>query len=202
MEIILLEKVNKLGEMGEVVNVRPGYARNFLLPQRKALRATEDNKAYFDSQKAVLEKANAERRDVASKDAKKLGGLTVAMVRQASEGGQLYGSVTARDIAEVVSKETGVEVRRGMVEMNQNFKNLGLFDVTITLHPEVLVDVVLNIARSMDEAAIQEKTGTALIAGDEDRKPSSQVKAEEAAAAAEEQAADEAEKAESEEAVA
>lgn len=199
MDIILLEKVNKLGEMGEIVSVRPGYARNFLLPQKKALRATDDNKAYFESQKAELEKANADKRSEASKDAKKLEGLTVAMVRQASEGGQLYGSVTARDIAEVVREETGVNVRRGMIEMNQNFKTLGLFEVTIALHPEVMVDIVLNIARSMDEAAIQEKTGKALISGDEERKPASQVKAEEAAAAAEEQAADEAEKAEGEE---
>lgn len=198
MEIILLEKVNRLGEMGEIVNVRPGYARNYLLPQKKALRATDDNKAYFESQKTQLEKANAEKRGDAAKDAQKLEKLVVAMVRQASEGGQLYGSVTARDIADVVGEKTGVKISRGMIEMNQNFKTLGLFDVTISLHPEVMVDIVLNIARSMDEAAVQEKTGKALIASDRDEKPASQVKAEEAATAAEEQATSEASESEEE----
>lgn len=168
MDVILLEKVYKLGEMGEVVSVRPGYARNFLLPQKKALRATDDNRAYFESQRASLEKLNAEKRDAAAKEAKKLEGLTVAMIRQASEGGQLYGSVTARDIAEVITAETGVKIRRSMIDLNQNFKTLGLFDTMVALHPEVMVTVTLNVARTMDEAAIQQKTGKALIATDED----------------------------------
>jgi large subunit ribosomal protein L9 len=161
--------------LGEVVNVRPGFARNYLLPQKKALRATDDNRAYFDSQRDALEKVNNEKKAAAEKEAKKLNALTVAMVRQASEGGQLYGSVTARDISELISTETDVKITRGMIDLNQNFKMLGLFDVVIALHPEVMVTVTLNIARSMDEAAIQQKTGKAMIAADEvEAKPAQQ----------------------------
>lgn len=165
-QVILLEKIEKLGNMGEVVNVKPGYARNYLLPQSKALRATKDNIAYFEAQKATLEKANEEKKKAAEKQAKTLQGLKVAMVRQASESGQLYGSVTSRDIAEVVTEQSKETVTRGMVALNQNFKTIGLFPVDVVLHPEVKVEVVINIARSMDEAEIQAKTGKALVTDD------------------------------------
>lgn len=166
-QVILLEKIEKLGNMGDVVNVKPGFARNYLLPQSKALRATKDNIAYFETQKAVLEKANNEKKADAEKIAKKIEGTKIAIIRQASEGGQLYGSVTARDIAENVAESTKQKIERGMVTLNQNFKTIGLFPVPVTLHPEVKVDVIVNIARSADEAKIQEDTGKALIHGDQ-----------------------------------
>lgn len=166
-QVILLEKITKLGEMGEVVSVKPGYARNYLLPQNKALRATEDNIAYFESQKTALQKLSDEKKADAEKVAKKLKGLKVALIRQASEGGQLYGSVTGRDIAEATAAISGEKVERSMVEVNQNFKMLGLYPVEVQLHPEVVVEVTVNIARTEDEAKIQEKTGKAVIAEDE-----------------------------------
>ncbi len=163
-QIILLERIEKLGNLGDVVAVKPGYARNYLLPQKKALRATKSNLAYFEAQRKSLEAENDKRKDDASKRAKKLEGLTVPIIRQASEGGQLYGSVTARDIAEEISTLADEKIERGMVELNQNFKTIGLFPVPVRLHPEVKVDVTVNVARSNDEAAIQQKTGKALIA--------------------------------------
>ena len=185
MDVLLLEKVNKLGAMGEIVSVRSGYARNYLLPQKKALRATDDNKAYFEKQRATLEKMNAEKSSAAEKDAAKLKGLTVTMIRQASESGQLYGSVASRDIAEAITEETGVKIQRNMVEMNQNFKTLGLFTIEMYLHAEVKVEITLNIARTQEEADIQKKTGKAVTnqndTRDEEKKPESQVKAENAA---------------------
>lgn len=165
-QVILLEKIEKLGSMGDVVNVKPGYARNYLLPQSKALRATKDNIAYFEAQKATLEKANEEKKKEAEKLAKKIEGLKVAIVRQASEGGQLYGSVTSRDISEAVAEQSKEAIVRSMVTLNQNFKTIGLFPVDVVLHPEVKVEVTVNIARSMDEAEIQAKTGKALISDD------------------------------------
>lgn len=162
VNIILLEKVENLGSIGDTVSVKPGYARNFLLPQGKALRATKDNVAYFEKEKAAIEKVNAEKRADAEKIAKTLESLTVNIIRQASEGGQLYGAINARDIAEAVS-EKGTKIRRGMVDMNQTFKTIGLFDVNVILHPEVIVAVQLNVARSEDEAAIQLETGEAAI---------------------------------------
>lgn len=165
-QVILLEKIDKLGEMGDTVNVKPGFARNYLLPQNKALRATDSNKAYFESQKASLQKANDEKRKDAEKRAKKLEGLSVAMIRQASESGQLYGSVTSRDIAEAIGEEAKEKIERYMVDLNQSFKTIGLFPVEIALHPEVKVEVTINIARTQDEAAVQAKTGKALITDD------------------------------------
>ena len=167
-QVILLEKVDNLGAMGETVTVRPGYARNYLLPQGKALRATDDNVAYFEAQKSALEAENEKRRKAAETESKTIEGVTVALIRQASESGQLYGSVTARDIADAVKEETGTTVPRSAVEVNQNFKMIGLFPVLVALHPEVKVEVTVNIARSNDEAAIQKETGKALIAGIED----------------------------------
>ncbi|MFH1157707.1 MAG: 50S ribosomal protein L9 [Pseudomonadota bacterium] len=162
MQVILLERVESLGQMGDVVSVKPGYARNFLLPRRKALRATKENVSYFDGQKKVMEADSLKRRGEAEKVAKKMDGLKIAIIRQASEAGQLYGSVTARDIADGVT-EKGFKVDRTQVRMDRNYKILGLYPVKAYLHPEVVVSVTINIARSAEEAKIQEERGEALI---------------------------------------
>lgn len=163
-QVILLERVDHLGAMGDVVSVKPGYARNFLLPQKKALRASKENVAHFESQKAALKKLSDEKKGVAEKLAKKLDGMKVSLIRQAAEAGQLFGSVTARDISDAVSAASNEKIDRTMVTLNQNYKTLGLFPVTVVLHPEVKVNVTINIARSEDEAKIQAKTGKALVA--------------------------------------
>ena len=163
-QVILLERVENLGSMGDVVTVKPGYARNYLLPQSKALRATKENVAYFEAQKASLQKVNAEKKAEAEKIAKKIEGAKVVIVRQASEGGQLYGSVSARDIAEALANDTKVSVTRGQVALNAAYKTIGLFPVDVVLHPEVKVKITVNVARTADEAAIQAKTGKAVIA--------------------------------------
>ena len=168
MQVILLERVESLGELGDEVTVKPGFARNYLLPQGKALRATSDNIAYFEKERQAIEAQNAKKREASEKDAKKLEGLTVDLIRQASESGQLYGSVAARDIAEVVRDTADINVRRGQIDLNQNLKVLGLFTVPVTLHPEVKVDITVNIARTADEAETQRKTGKAMIAEDDE----------------------------------
>ncbi len=162
-EIILLERVEKLGKMGDVVKVKPGYARNFLLPQRKALRATKENLAYFEGQRAALEKLNGERKAEAQKLSTKLEGLKLMIIRQASEAGSLYGSVASRDIADALAANAQITIARNQVDLNDAIKSIGLFPVKITLHPEVKVQITLNIARSAAEAATQEKTGKAAI---------------------------------------
>jgi len=162
MQVILLERVENLGQMGDVVKVKSGYARNFLLPKVKALRATKDNIAYFEQQKASLEAVNAKKRTAAEKDAKKLDGQIVVIVRSAADSGQLYGSVTSRDIAEAAAK-TGITIDRNQVVLNTNFKTVGLFPVRIKLHPEVDAEITINIARSADEAKLQKEKGGALI---------------------------------------
>jgi large subunit ribosomal protein L9 len=181
-QVVLLERVENLGEMGEVVSVKPGYARNYLLPQKKALRASKENIAYFEAQKKVLQAENDKRRAAAEKIAKKLDGIKAPLIRQASEAGQLFGSVTSRDIAEQINAASGEKIERSMVQMNQNFKSIGLFNVDIVLHPEVKVSVVVNIARSNEEAETQAKTGKALIA--EDSQARRKAEAEEADALA------------------
>ncbi|MCB1531983.1 MAG: 50S ribosomal protein L9 [Alphaproteobacteria bacterium] len=163
-QVILLERVEKLGEMGEVVSVKPGYARNYLLPQKKALRASKENVAYFEAKKKHFEAENEKLKKEAEKFAKTLEGLKVTLVRQASEAGQLYGSVNARDIAEQIAAQSKQDVTRQMVHLNQNFKTIGLFPVDVVLHPEVKVEVIVNIARSAEEAKIQAETGKALVA--------------------------------------
>lgn len=173
-EIILLERVDKLGAMGDVVQVKPGYARNFLFPKRKALRATKENMAYFEAQKKQLQAENDKKRAEAEKLAEKVKGAKVPLIRQASESGQLYGSVAARDIAEQLQAVSGVTIQRNMVNLNTNFKTIGLFEVEVALHPEVIVPVTVNIARSDEEAQIQADTGKALIAED-DSQPIEQV---------------------------
>lgn len=189
MQVILLEKIERLGTLGEEVKVRDGFARNFLLPQRKALRATEANRAYFQREKAALEAANAKKREAAASESKKLNDVMVSIIRQASEAGHLYGSVSTRDIAEAVAATTKVAVDRSHVVLNSPLKVLGLFPVTIALHPEVKVTVTVNIARTEEEAAIQKKTGKALVKSDSDDKAEkAEAKAEEAPAAEEEAA--------------
>jgi large subunit ribosomal protein L9 len=167
MEIILLERVPNLGQLGQVVKVKSGYARNFLLPMKKALRATKENMAYFETQKTVIEQTNAERRQGAADLGKKVDGASVVIVRQAAESGQLYGSVTARDIADAVAA-LGYAVDRQHVVLNQAIKTLGLFKITVALHPEVSVTVTANIARSEEEAKTQAKRGVALTGRDRD----------------------------------
>lgn len=193
MQVILLERVENLGQMGDVVAVRPGYARNFLLPRQKALRATKDNIAFFDGKKKELEAQNLKRRDEAEKVSVKMEGLKVALIRQASEAGQLYGSVTGRDIADAVSAK-GFKIDRNQVTMDRAYKLLGLYPVKVYLHPEVVVEVTINIARSEEEAKLQEERGEALIVKD-DRTLRAEERAAEAAAALEAQQAAEAAKA-------
>jgi len=158
MEVILLERVAKLGQMGEVVKVRPGFARNYLLPQKKALRATKENLAFFEGQRSKLEARNLELRKDAEVVAKSLNGMAVVITRQAGETGVLYGSVTPRDVAEAVTN-AGVSVDRRQVSIENPIKTLGLFQVDVVLHPEVVVPVTVNVARSEDEAVLQAQRG-------------------------------------------
>lgn len=151
MEVILLERIEKLGQMGQVVKVKPGFARNYLLPQKKALRANKANLEYFEKQRVQLEAVNLKRREEAQAVADKMSGLSVLMVRQAGEGGQLYGSVSARDLADAV-KETGFTVERSQVNLDQPIKTLGSYPIRIALHPEVAVTVTVTVARSKEEA--------------------------------------------------
>ena len=156
VQVILLERVEQLGQMGDVVNVKPGFARNFLLPQKKALRATKDNLAYFEKQRAQLEAQNLSRKGEAEQVARKLEGLSVVIIRQAGESGQLYGSVTARDIAQGVT-EAGFTIVRGQVVQEKAIKTLGLYKQRVVLHPEVSVTVTINVAQSPEEAEMQSK---------------------------------------------
>ena len=151
MEVILLEHVEKLGKMGDVVNVKSGYARNYLLPQNKALRATDANKAVFEKQKAELEAHNKALFEAASKKAEALQGFSAVLIRQAAETGQLYGSVTIRDIAAAV-KEAGFDVERRCVYLEKPIKDLGVYEVKLNLHPEVSQKILVNVARTDDEA--------------------------------------------------
>ncbi|MBK8175008.1 MAG: 50S ribosomal protein L9 [Rhodospirillales bacterium] len=161
MEIILLERIEHLGQMGDAVRVKPGYARNYLLPTKKAVRATAENRKRFEAQRSQLEATNLERRAEAEAVAAKLDGITVVLIRQAGESGQLYGSATARDIAEAVS-DAGFTVARNQIRLNQPIKSLGLHKVGIGLHPEVIVTVIVNVARTPDEAETQQRTGAAI----------------------------------------
>ncbi|MBY0429656.1 MAG: 50S ribosomal protein L9 [Rhodospirillales bacterium] len=151
MEVILLERIEKLGQMGDVVKVKPGFARNFLLPQQKALRASKQNLAYFESQRAQLEAANLKRRDEAQAVAVKMDNLSILMVRQAGESGQLYGSVSGRDIADSIGA-AGYTVERRQVNLDQPIKTLGKHPIRVSLHPEVAVTVNVTVARSQEEA--------------------------------------------------
>ena len=156
MEVILLEHVEKLGKMGEKVNVKNGYARNYLLPQKKALRATEANLAVYEKQKAELEARNKQLRADADKLAEALKGFSAVLIRQAAETGQLYGSVTIRDIASCI-KEAGFAVERRQVFLDKAIKDLGVYQVKLNLHPEVSQTILVNVARTEDDAKKQAK---------------------------------------------
>lgn len=198
MQVILLERVEKLGQIGDIVNVKPGFARNYLLPREKALRATEANKKVFENQRAQLEAENLKRREEADAVAAKMGSLTIDLIRQAGEAGHLYGSVNARDIAAAVT-DAGFSVNRAQIALADPIKSLGLYPVNVNLHPEVAVSVTVNVARTPDEAAIQAATGHAMLstAQEEEAEARAEMEAvfEEGAAeaAAEELAAEEGE---------
>jgi large subunit ribosomal protein L9 len=151
MQVILLQRIGKLGQMGDVVSVKDGYARNYLLPQKKALRATDDNRKQFESQRAQLEANNLELKKEAEAVAEKLAGKTFVAIRQAGDTGQLYGSVSTRDIAEAVTAG-GFTIDRRQVIMDKPIKNLGVHQSRVALHPEVIVDISLNVARTQEEA--------------------------------------------------
>jgi large subunit ribosomal protein L9 len=164
MQVILLERIERLGQMGDEVKVKPGFARNYLLPQNKALRATDANRKAFEGRRTQLEAANLEQRKEAEAVAGKLDGLKVVIVRQASDNDQLYGSVTVRNIAQAIT-DAGFSIDSKQVRMDRPIKTVGLHPVTIRLHPEVAVTVTANVARSTDEAEIQAQGRRA---GDED----------------------------------
>jgi large subunit ribosomal protein L9 len=167
MDIILLERIEKLGSIGDVVTVKDGYARNFLLPQKKALRANEANKKVFEANRERLEKENAERRTDAEKLGEKVAGAEVVLIRAASNAGQLYGSVSVRDIVSGLADQ-GHSVDKRMVILGAPIKTIGMHDVTIALHPEVRVTVKANVARSDDEAKLQSEGVDVLAAMFED----------------------------------
>jgi len=163
VELILLQRVEKLGQMGDVVKVKPGYARNFLLPQKKALRANKDNRAKFEAQRVQLEAQNIKRREEAERVAERVAGISVVIIRQAGESGSLYGSVSARDISDGATAN-GLAIDRSQVILETPIKTLGLSTVRVSLHPEVSIQVTVNVARSPDEAERQARgeRGTAV----------------------------------------
>ncbi|NUT01360.1 MAG: 50S ribosomal protein L9 [Sphingomonas sp.] len=185
MEVILLERVEKLGGIGDVVNVKNGFARNYLLPNKKALRANESNRKVFEANRAKIEADNAERRTDAEKAAKGVDGKTVKLIRQASNTGQLYGSVSARDIVEALEGE-GAKVTKSQVVLDRPIKNIGVHEVKVALHPEVAVTVKVNVARSPEEADLQAQ-GVDVLAQmfEEEAAPAAEELAPEAPATAE-----------------
>lgn len=154
MQVILLERVEKLGQMGQMVDVATGYARNYLLPKKKALRATKENVAYFEAQKSQLEAQNLKRKEEAEYAAKKLEGVTVTLIRQASEMGHLYGSVRSKDIVDALNEQK-ISMHRNQVSIPAPVKVLGLHTIQLVLHPEVHVDIRVNVAQSEEEAQVQ-----------------------------------------------
>jgi large subunit ribosomal protein L9 len=166
MQVILLERIGRLGQMGDVVKVKDGYARNFLLPQGKALRATKDNQVEFEKRRVVLEARNLELKGEAEKVAATLAGKTFVAIRQAGDTGQLYGSVSTRDMAEVIS-DGGFSIDRRQVVLEKPIKTLGLHEVKVQLHPEVQVKVTINVARSEDEADRQARGEDVTMVRDE-----------------------------------
>ena len=162
MEVILLERIDKLGQMGDLVVVKPGFARNFLLPKKKAVTATKENKTQFENQRVQLEAQNLEQKTEAQKIGKKLEGQIIVMVRQAGDAGQLYGSVSARDVSNGINL-AGFTLNREQIKLAGPIKSIGMHPVSVTLHPEVTISVTINVARSIEEAEIQENTGTSAI---------------------------------------
>ena len=165
MEVILLERVERLGQMGDVVRVKPGYARNFLLPRKKALRKTKDNLAAFEGRRAELEAINLKRRTEAEAVAQKTDNMSVILLRQASDTGQLYGSVRPRDVADAIIGQ-GVKIERAQVKLDIPIKTLGLHKLRVNLHPEVSIGVVVNVARSEAEAKLQAEGKTMGLGGE------------------------------------
>lgn len=168
VEVILLQRVEKLGQMGDTVKVKPGYARNFLLPEGKAIRANAANKERFERERANLEAQNLQRREEAEAVAARIGQLSVVVIRQAGDSGSLYGSVTTRDIADAAAAE-GLSIGRGQVQLDQPIKTLGLSEVRVVLHPEVVIKVTVNVARSTEEAERQARGETVAVEEDEGR---------------------------------
>ena len=167
IDLILLQRVEKLGQMGDVVRVKPGYARNFLLPQKKALRANNANMANFEQQKAQLVATNLKRREEAERLSERMAGLSVVIIRQASEGGSLYGSVSSRDISEGVTA-AGLTTNRSQIVLDQPIKMLGLSTVKLVLHPEVSLPITVNVARSTEEAEKQARGEQVGLAAEEE----------------------------------
>jgi large subunit ribosomal protein L9 len=181
MEVILLERIERLGQMGDVVRVKPGYARNYLLPQKKALRSTPENRAYFEAQRAQLEAVNLDQRTEATAVAEKLEGLSVVLIRQAGEGGQLYGSVTTRDVTAAL-EEAGVTVERRQIQLDRPIKALGLYNIRVSLHPEVAIAVTINVAKTEEEAKAQVEAARAAAEAEEAEAAAAKAAEREAAA--------------------
>ena len=156
MKVVLLERVQKLGQMGDIVDVKSGYARNFLLPFRKALRATEQNIQYYEKQKSVLEAKNIENIKEAESLKAKINGISFTLIRSASDAGALYGSVSAKDIMDVVS-ENGIVIAKNQIKLEKPIKELGIYKIIVSLHPEISSEIIINVARNDEEAKLQEK---------------------------------------------
>jgi len=184
MDVILLERVEKLGAIGDVVKVKNGFARNYLFPQHKALLATDANKARFERERTAIEARNEKARAAAQAEGQSLDGTTYVLIRQAGETGQLYGSVAARDIADAINRTEGHKIERKHVAIQQPIKTIGMHDVTIRLHPEVVLKVTLNVARSPDEAERQAKGENVIAAGQAADKAADEEAAKEIAASA------------------
>jgi len=181
MQVILLERVENLGAIGDVVKVRDGFARNFLLPQKKALRATDDNKKQFEARRAEIEAKNAEARSAAEKASGKIDGESYVLIRQAGEAGQLYGSVSSRDIADEIGK-TGAKVERSAVVLDKPIKTIGVYDVRVRLHAEVYANIKVNVARSQDEAERQARGENVIASAVEAERAEAEAQAKELAA--------------------
>jgi large subunit ribosomal protein L9 len=166
VELILLQRVEKLGQMGEVVKVKPGYARNYLLPQSKAVRATKANRERFERERVQLEAQNIKRREEAERIAERVHGLTITLIRQASDAGALYGSVSGRDISDGTTA-AGLGIERNQVLLQNPIKSLGISSVRVALHPEVIIDIKVNVARSVEEAEKQARGETITAERDE-----------------------------------
>ncbi|MGH7094733.1 MAG: 50S ribosomal protein L9 [Stellaceae bacterium] len=182
VDLILLERIEHLGQMGQIVKVKPGYARNFLLPQKKALRATKDNLVYFETQRTQLEAQNLMRKGEAGEVGQKLEGIQVVLIRQAGESGQLYGSVSSRDIADAVT-EAGFTVGRQQIVLDRPIKTIGLHPIRVALHPEVSVTVTANVAQSAEGAKMQAIGIDPLAERDDDEEPEAEAEAEAASEA-------------------
>lgn len=190
MDVILLERIERLGQMGDVVRVKPGFARNFLLPRKKALRATKENKTLFDTQRATLEARNLERRQEAQTVADRVKDLSVVIIRQASETGHLYGSIRSRDVAEAIV-EKGIKVERTQIRLDQPIKAIGITKVKVSLHPEVAIDVAVNVARSPEEAELQAQGKSVILGAEEPEEAAPEAAPEATEAPAEEAPAQE-----------